>query len=73
MLWKSGPVKKPRWSVPANPIKGHRKLTRHRQETRERLDMSMYSMYCSAFPQWCALRRGRQHVPYNPFIKHSPH
>ncbi len=39
MLWKSGPVRKPRWSVPANPIKGHRKLTRHRQETRERLDM----------------------------------
>ncbi len=37
MLWKSGPVKKR--SVPANPIKGHRKLTRHRQETRERLDM----------------------------------
>lgn len=25
-----------KWKVPANPIKGHRKLTRHNQETRQR-------------------------------------
>jgi len=25
-----------KWKVPANPIKGHRKLTRHKQETRQR-------------------------------------